>query len=370
MLDTKLREIAALQSDAGIVSAYLKLDPRLRYLRRQALVKFGGAAARFSRSANDWQREVLDRETPRILRFLRKENFGGRAVVIFSSEPDGIWRVVQLDVLVPSVVAVDTRPQIETLVSVLDEHPGVIVCVVERDRASIYRVEQGARHLESEIRSAVPGWHDQGGWAQARFQRHIEFHEDQHLDKTVEALAAIAAEARGAAILLGGVEEVTDRLIQHLPSTLKDRVLGSFPVDFKHASPDDMLERARAVWVEAERRSEMELVARVVEEAHSGGAAVLGVEGTIGAIAEGRVQELLVADGVEAAGAECPNCGLLMSGSAAECPACGTAMEPAPDVIERAVERAFLSGARVESVFGEARHQLLALGGVAAKLRY
>ena len=67
---------------------------------------------------------------------------------------------------------------------------------------------------------------------------------------------------------------------------------------------------------------------------------------------------------------ECTKCGYLRAGGGTECPACGTEMDSVSDVIEIAVERAYLAGAAVNAVFGEARQKLLALGGVGARLRY
>lgn len=368
MLDADVDELAALNSDEGIVSVYLKLDPALRQMPHEAAVKFEAACTRYARSSDEWEVGVLEREKPRILAFLRARDFPGRAMAIFSSEPAGVWRVLRLDVLVPTTVAVGTRAQIETLVRVIDENPRVVVCVVERDKAAIYVVERGLAHTESEIASDVPGRHDQGGWAQARFQRHIEFHSRLHLTKVVDELAVAAGD--GSPLLIGGVKDEVAELTRLLPRALKDRLLGSFPVNFKHDGIADILERARGLWVEAERRSEVDLVTQLADEARAGGPAVLGVEATIQAVANGAVRELAVADGVEAPGFECPNCDHLSPGLSAECPACGTAMAAVPDVIESAVARVYLADGKVESVFGEARHQLLALGGVAARLRF
>lgn len=78
MLEESIRELAESESDAGIVSVYLKLDPKLRYGRKQAVVKFQSEAVRFARNASKWQLEALDREKPKILSFLESQDFLGR----------------------------------------------------------------------------------------------------------------------------------------------------------------------------------------------------------------------------------------------------------------------------------------------------
>lgn len=370
MLEKSIRELAEAVSEDGIVSVYLKLDPKLRFRRRQAAPKFQGESARFARNASPWQLDVLEREKPKILEFLKSRDFLGRTLAIFSSQPAGIWRVLRLDVIVPTAITVDKRAEVQPLIRLLDENPRVVVCVVERDRAALYIVEGGAIRGESDIESVVPGWHDEGGWSQARFQRHIEFHAGLHLDKVVAALQEIAAGLGEASILIGGVEDTTAELMRRLPDSLRSRVPGTFPVDFKHETAEEIMERARRVWAEAERRSEVEMIRALAEAAGAGGRAVLGVHETAAALSEGRVHELVVADGVEASGQECASCGYLVAEEIPRCPNCRRPMEPVDDIIDRLVGRAYIEGIRTETVFGEARHELLALGGIAARLRY
>jgi len=370
VLEQSIRELARSESEDGIVSVYLKLDPRLRFRRQQAAPKFQGEAARFARNASPWQLDVLEREKPKILDFLKSRDFLGRTLALFSSQPAGIWRVLRLDVILPTAITVDKRAQLQPLLRLLDENPRVLVCVVERDRAALYTIEAGAIRAESDIESVVPGWHDEGGWSQARFQRHIEFHAGLHLDKVVSALQESAGRPGQTHIIIGGAEETTAELMKRLPDSLRDRVPGTFSVDFKHETPEQIMERARRVWVEAERRSEVELVRALADDARAGGRAVLGVHDTAAALSEGRVHELVLADGVEASGRECPSCGYLAAEEIARCPSCRSSMEPVDDIIDRLAGRAYLQGVRTETVFGEARHDLLALGGIAARLRY
>jgi len=80
VLEDSIREITQSESDDGIVSAYLKLDPKLRYRRKQAAVKFQSEAVRFRRNATEWQLKALEREKPKILSFLRSRDFLGRTL--------------------------------------------------------------------------------------------------------------------------------------------------------------------------------------------------------------------------------------------------------------------------------------------------
>jgi peptide chain release factor subunit 1 len=367
----QVERLAVLHSEEGILSAYIKIDPRLRYEPSQPAVKFKGALKRFARRAKDerWL-AVAEREKDRVLNFLEGLEVTSRGLAIFSCEPAGIWEVAHLGVLVPSLVSVDTTTNTALLVQVLDEYPRFVVAVVQRDNASIYIAEQRAVEEAASIESNVPGQHDQGGWAQARFQRHIEFHVERHLSKVTEELEQLYYDQSFRRLAIGGTEETVNELVKMLPEPLSRRVIGTFSVDFKHQNEDEILEQGRELLREDERRSEEQLVGQLVDTAESGGRGVVGIDETVRAALEGRVHVLVVAEGITKEGSACQSCDYLGAGDFARCPACGEETEKIPDIVERAVEGAYLTGAHVETVFGEAREWLLARGGLGAVLRY
>ena len=108
----------------------------------------------------------------------------------------------------------------------------------------------------------------------------------------------------------------------------------------------------------------------VSAHAESGGRGIVGLEPTISAVREGRVHIFAIAEGATAEGWECHSCDYFTSETLDRCPLCSSDGKAIPDVIERAMEKAYLNGARVEIVFGEAREWLLARGGLGAVLRY
>jgi len=367
----ELQRLTGLKSEQGILSNYLKLDPRLTYDRAQHIAKFKGALKRFAREAGDpWLSSVAEREKDRVLEFLELWQPRGRSLVIFSAQPASIWEVVHLDVLVPTFVTVDRAANIGLLAQVLDEYPRFAVAVVQRDHAKVYITEQRSAEELAEISSDVPGQHDQGGWSQARFQRHIEFHYGLHLNRLVEQLEDLHRDRPFKQLVIGCGEDTVSELLKMLPDDLRERVIGTFRVDFKHESEAEILERAGSLREENERRSERELVGQIVGAAESGGQGVVGIDATLQALLDGRVHLLAVAEGIATEGSECLICGYFAAKDLPECPVCGAELEPVPDVVDRAIEKAYLAGARVEVVLGEAREWLLARGGLGAVLRY
>lgn len=122
-------------------------------------------------------------------------------------------------------------------------------------------------------------------------------------------------------------------------------------------------ERAGALIADLNQRRERELVARVDDEARGGTRGALGVEETAQALAEGRVEHLLLDAEESVTMPEAAREALAASGA-------GTVRADGDDVAERMVELALATGASITPVSGEAAETLSEVGGAAAILRY
>jgi peptide subunit release factor 1 (eRF1) len=202
-----------------------------------------------------------------------------------------------------------------------------------------------------------------------RFQRHIDFHVTEHLKKVADELETLG-EASTFELVLGGTDEIVNETLTILAEPIRRRVIGKFPVDYKHDSEQQIFERAELVWKNRQQFAERNLVDQVVEAAKSGGRGVLGVEPTLSALVEEKVRTLLIANGLAIEGPACPGCDYLSERPFKNCPLCGTNAEQR-DITDRAVEKAILTGADTEVVSSsEPRDRLLAQGGLGALLRY
>jgi peptide subunit release factor 1 (eRF1) len=111
-------------------------------------------------------------------------------------------------------------------------------------------------------------------------------------------------------------------------------------------------------------------VDQVFDAAKSGMRGVLGIGPTLNALIEEKVRTLLVADGLAIDGSVCTRCDYFSAQEFKSCPLCGGDAEQR-DVMDRAVEKAILTGADSELVSAsEARNRLLGEGGLGALLRY
>lgn len=367
---TDIERLARLKSDHGILTAYIRIDPRLRFVRQQAVSQFKGALKEAQRRVQDerW-REVIERESPQVLQFLTNREPPGRGLVIFSCRPERLWEVVTLDVMVPNLVDVDTTTKTGILVETLRESPRLIVAVLQRDKARLYIAEQGVSEQQVQVATEVPGQHEQGGRSQMRFQRHIDFHFAEHLKAVIDELKKLA-ERQPFKLALGGTEETVNELLERLPDFIMRRVIGRFPVDHKHDTEEEMLQRAEHLWRDHERLEENKLLDLVFDAARSGQRAVLGIEATLNALTEEKVQTLLFVDGLAIDGSVCTRCDYFSASRFETCPLCSGEAEQ-KDISDRAVEKAIRTSADAELVSsGEGRARLLAEGGLGALLRY
>jgi len=108
----------------------------------------------------------------------------------------------------------------------------------------------------------------------------------------------------------------------------------------------------------------------VLDAARSDRRGVLGAEPTLDALAQDKVQMLLLAEAWAIAGSACARCDYFSAHEFRICPICGGAAERR-DVAGRAVEKAIATGAHAELVGSEnSRNRLIAQGGIGALLQY
>lgn len=367
----ELNHLAARHSDSGIVSVYIKVDPHLGYQHAQPAMKFKGAYSRARREADERTLAILEREHDRILAFLEGWTQSGRGLAIFASEPDDFWETHPLDVMVPSYVTVANEPDTQFLVQILDETPRMAVLLLDGGDARLYLGEQGAMGEVSRHSEELPSRHAQGGWSQARFQRHVDFHHSKVLREMADQVTSLFYKKDFDRLVLVGVDSATKELESMLSDPIRQRVIGHLPADFKTENDSHILVRAGEIAHDQERSTEVALVGEIVNQADAHGKGVLGLDDTLLALIEGKADTLAVADGLTSGGSLCRNCDYFSAHKFSPCPDCSSAdCEDLNDVVEHTVEYAYLKGSHVNVVFGAASEMLQARGGIGALLRY
>jgi peptide chain release factor subunit 1 len=366
-----LRKLAGWSADGAPVSTlYLDVDGR-RYPRKQDYVlraeELCHQLRKQSESMGRGARGSVAKDGARFMEFLRSLERGKtRGLALFSSSGAGLWEEVLVPRPVPDRATVADHPYVLPLEALVETYESFCTALVDREKARIFLARMGGIQEQTDVFDYVPGRHDQGGWAQARFQRHIDDHVAQHLKHVADVLLAFDKRRRFDHLILAGPEELIPELERGLHDYLRRRIVARVTLAVT-ASVDEVLERSLAVEEGIEAERERAILERVRAEAAAGRQAVTGFEAVLQALNDGRVDTLVVPFGAAREGARCAQCGRLALGGAT-CSTCGGHLEAVSDVVESAVAAALQQSSRVETV--TLANQLADGLDVGALLRY
>jgi peptide chain release factor subunit 1 len=369
----QLRELAAFRAANGCaISLYVNLDPSEVPTAADAQSRVNAlltSAEKTDRSdlTHD-QRGALKADLERIERWFDDdfERDGSRAIAVFAASLDNFWSTISLPEPVADGVKVGRELHLAPLVSVVARADGTIVAVVGREQGQLYRLQAGRLVEIAEHYDETPGQHDQGGWSQSRYQRHIEKLVQEHLKGVAEELDRSRRRMHAPKIVLVCSEEMRSEFIDALPADAREALVGWTQAE-AHAGPAELLAAVTPVLAEADTKDEAEVLARWKEEAGRNARATAGWEQTLEAASDGRVELLLFQEGSDHSAFRCPACGRAAANGGA-CPLDGTSLEPVDGGIDLAVHQTLVHGGAVWAI----RHHedLAPVGGIGALLRY
>lgn len=363
-----LRRLAELRPDDGkVVSIYLNLDPTefasgpARSTAINSLLDEAGRAAREEKPA-------VRQDVDRVREAFKGMDFqGAHGVAVFACAGEDLLEVIKLPRPVDNAVVIDESPCIEPLVEVQTEAAYGVV-LVNRQTARIFRGSRDRLDQIARVDDEVHGRHDQGGWSQARYQRSVEKEAQDHLKHAADELLRRHQRRPFEALFIGAPEAVFTEFCGRLHPYLSERVAGRIDIDVENTSADEVRRAAGETIGEYERGREEEALDRLAEATGTGGRGVCGLDDTLGALNEQRVEVLLLQENFDAAGVCCPQCGWLGPSGVSACPADGTATVEREDITDLAVRRAITQSAQVVRVRDDAR--LEPMGSIAAVLRF
>jgi peptide chain release factor subunit 1 len=239
--------------------------------------------------------------------------------------------------------------------------------VIDRERGRLLQLTNGRLEPIADLSEEQPGRHDQGGWSQARFQRHIDELAKDHLRTVAEDLDAHVRHGTARHVVVVGPEEARAEFADLLALETKNCVVGSTAGE-GYATPTELLDLARPFLEQARLAEETAVLGRWQEEAGRNGRAASGWDETLEAASDGRVELLLFQEGVDREAYECPSCGRAQTQNGA-CPLDATRMEPREDGVDLALHQTLAHGGSVRALTRE-RPELVPVEGIAALLRY
>jgi peptide subunit release factor 1 (eRF1) len=296
-----------------------------------------------------------------------------RAKAVFACGAKDVWREFDLPARLDRTrLIVNSRFHLAPLAVFLDSNERrSCIALIDRERARIFdlflgQISERAGILdETPRRARSDGW---GGYEAGRRERHVDNEAMRHYKSVIEQLQAQAQAGAFELLAIGCHTDNRHEIEPHLPTPLKQRLLGWFTTDPALAGAEAVRDEVERM-LEERRRSEQEaLVREVLGEASRNGRGSLGLRHVLNSLERGEVQRLLLGEHFAATVAECTNCGHLDTRMVRACAVCGKATRELPDVTDALVMRAVRDGVQLVNIRGDAEFE--SAGNIGALLRF
>ena len=373
----QLDRLAALEpAPYPVVSLYLNTQPGPTGKDQfQTFVKKELPARSRTYPANSPERVSLDADLERISKYLSEElKPSANGVAIFACSAGELFEAVQLTAPIDRHwLYIGDHPHLYPLARVESLYPRYAAVLADTNSARILVVATGELVDEKEIKNVKTRRTSQGGWSQARYQRHIENFHQQHAKEVVDVLDNIVRREGIEHIVLAGDEVITPLLREQLPKQLADLVADEVRLD-RDAPIDQILRTSLEAMKRSREQTEQEKVSAAIDAYRAGGLGIVGPEETLVALVQGQVEELLLT--VDIRRLEKTNVTGSQAATTEEEPIiepvqAGEPAEAPPEAVQLAdalVIKAAQTNARI--TFIENRDLLADYGGVAALLRF
>ncbi len=332
-----LEALAAHGGEEPVLSVYLHMDPRLRGTPDAYRARLRGLLKQVGGRAPDEDVAAVEEY------FEKQFDWSGRSVAVFSSQDRGLWQTARFAVPLRSSVHVGQKPFILPLANLMDTYGSYCVALVDQQAMRLFYVHLGelvaSDRLEGDEVKRLKG----GGGAASRARgddisgRGREMVRG-NLKDFADALVTFCKRNKAEHILLGGADTTVHQFADLLPQPWSERVEGMFSISMR-APENEVLAQSLEVLQERFKAREAELVDAVLTLAAKGANGVVGLDETRKAAWSGRVQTLLLAEGIIA-----------------------------PEVLDPLIATVVDLGGTVE--FVDAESPLSESGGVGALLRY
>ena len=371
-----LRDLATFRAENGCaISLYLDLDPGVSPTADDVDSRVNALVEQIVRSemANraqltHEQKQGLRDDVARLRAFFESafSREGSRGYAVYCAGLDNVWQPLPLSERVPDLVKVGRTFYLAPLVPLIGRGDGVLVAFVGRERGDLYRLRGGRLEELANEFDEQHGRHDQGGWSQARYQRHIEKLVQDHFKDVAATLERALRRLRRPRVVVVASEETRAELEEELSSEVKEAIIGWASAE-AHANPAQLLRTVEPLLERWRAEQETTAVERWREAAGRNGRAASGWAQTLEAASDGRVELLLFRDGADHRAWQCPACGRVAA-EPGNCPLDGTQMEESRDGLDLAVHQTLAHGGTVWAL--RQRQDLDPVEGIGAVLRY
>ena len=372
----EIRHLAQFESPAGYaISFYFQPHtPQNKSHREEAILVKDLVRDAMRKAERNCNHAALREDLGKVLQIA--EGLHGnhsRGKVIFACREQGIW--YDLDVpprIGRSEITVNSRFHLRPLVDANSGLPRTCIALVNRKKARIFELQETEITQKPDLEFGpsphVPRSDGFQGYEAGHRERHVENLVMQHFKMFAESLLSLSNREKFDALLIGCQEDSWPEIEVHLPTALKQKVRGRFPIDVVSATADEVRQHANRILTELKLSEQMELMREVMGEAQRNGRGAVGLKHVLNALERQEVQTLLLMRDLKAEAVECPNCRHLDTRMVKNCAVCGHETRELSDVSDSLVDLALRNGAEIRFIDGDP--DLEKAGRVAALLRF
>lgn len=364
-----------------VISLYLNTKPgQTGRDQFQTFVRKEFAARARTYPAGSPESDSLAKDLDRIARFLDNElDPAANGVAVFACSAGELFEAVQVPASIDQHwLYIGDRPHLYPLARVASQYPRYAALLADTNTARILVFATGKLVAEEEVIGTKTKRNAQGGWSQARFQRHVENFHVQHVKEVVDALEKIVLREGITEIIISGDEVVMPLLRDQLPKHLQEKIVDQVRIE-TDAPLHEVIKTSLDAMKRVRSQTEREKVEAAVGAYRAGGLGVVGPEDTLEALVKGQVDELLITArvrelepvGPRAAARAASSIRQSLPEPAVQSAAAGEAAQVGDTVVRLAdelVNKATQTAARI--TFVEDPALLSEFGGVAALLRF
>jgi peptide chain release factor subunit 1 len=359
-----LRELVDYQAQQSILTIYLNTDPTV-----------GNADSYRLRLRNMLKTVELADDVKKVEEYFESEyDWSGRSVAIFSDQNKKFFRVYSLAVPVPDLVHIGLRPNVRPMVGLLDSYGGYSVVLMDKQGARMFYFHLGELVEQEGVLGASVRQVKKGGSGVTGMRggiasqtRSVEEIVERNMREIIDFSTRFFEVKHIRRIILSGTDDNIALYRNFLPKMWQSLIVGTFPASMT-ATHQEILTKVLEIGHKAEKDRENHLVERLITQTSKQSNAITGLDDTLKAVNEGRVQSLIIHQGFQTPGFRCPQCNTITSHSDIICRQCNSETIHITDVVATAVSLTLKNGGDVEVI--HIHPEFEKAGKIGAFLRY
>jgi hypothetical protein len=295
----RLAEVTSTQ--APILSAYLDVRPEAHGERPAARAELIVVRDRLNAIADTLEPHTdagasFDADRQRIEALLEGGDLNGvEGIAAFACDRIGLWETFSSPVAFETAVSAGPTVELFGLARLLDESVAAVVAVVDTNTCRLFVTRNGDLRERPGPDEPVEEHkrHAQGGWSQARYQRHVDMQDQRFAKEAAAAIDRIVRREHPRHVILAGDERAVSTLEGELPEPVRALVDHVTRLEMR-SSLDEVREEIRPILAALEEAESMDAADRAIAGRRAGDLGVTGIDATMAALEAGQVDQLVI----------------------------------------------------------------------------